>query len=477
MKSERQGVREASIYFVVTGVAQAVAFLLFPIVTRFLAPDAYGAYSLVLAITGFLNTFGSVWVRNVGMRVFFDYVKTGETRSFFLTAAGLQAVVMAVALAIGYLALQALGFELSPPLYVWGSINVLVSDLYALILNTLRAERRAFTFGLAEIVSALLRLAGTAGALVVGYSSPTVLFVAATAAVAAGGVLVLPALWRRLSGPSYVNRACIRELVRLGIPSIPLSLGGWLISLSDRLLLEYFSTTSVVGLYSAAFGLADRAVGAVVGALFMAAWPAILSTWTQSSRETPARIGSYLRLFILLLTGPVWLLILERDFVLRLLTGPDYWGAAFLIPYAALGALLAGIATYLNRPLELNKHYARLSLITMVGAVANVVLNLILIPRSGALGAAQSTVIAYFVVMVLSRWYSQPLLHVPIPWASFVVALAAAALATGVWLLVPASFLGIAVFLLLYGLLVLLAPERVGGFGLRLGLIPRRSDR
>jgi len=437
------------IYFSTIVVGQLASLLLLPVVTKFLSPSAYGEYALVLATTGLIGTLGTAWIRNVGMRLFFDYLKIERTRAFFWTVAALQAVVMLVCLGGSYVVVgRASALPLS--LCAAAALSVLAGDFYALSLNTLRASHRAMSFGLAEILAAFVRLAGTWLALLAGWRTPTMLFVFATVSVAVAALVAAPGLRRVLAGPVSFERPAVLELVRLGLPSIPLSIGGWIIALSDRTLLAWFLDLRAVGVYSAAYGLADRAVGGLASALFMTAWPAILSAWSHDPLAAPRTIARYLAAFVLLSTGPCVLLMLQHGFVLTLLTSRDYAAGSGVIPYVVASGWLGAVSTYLNRPLELTKRYGTLSAITLVAAGINLALNLWLIPRYGVDAAGFSTMCAFAAMAVLSGIFGQRIVRVPIPWSAVLLAGGATAAATFVSYWVSQPLTAIAAFVLSY---------------------------
>jgi O-antigen/teichoic acid export membrane protein len=56
---------------------------------------------------------------------------------------------------------------------------------------------------------------------------------------------------------------------------------------------------------------------------------------------------------------------------------------------------LGGFGSYLNRHLELHKRFATLSGISLAGALLNLALNLLWIPRYGMMGAASATLANY----------------------------------------------------------------------------------
>jgi O-antigen/teichoic acid export membrane protein len=63
--------------------------------------------------------------------------------------------------------------------------------------------------------------------------------------------------------------------------------------------------------------------------------------------------------------------------------------------------------------------------VTGAAAAVNVVLNLVLIPRYGMMGAAVATIAAYTTMFAGMSWWSQRIYHVPYQWRRVVTAVLA----------------------------------------------------
>jgi O-antigen/teichoic acid export membrane protein len=82
----------------------------------------------------------------------------------------------------------------------------------------------------------------------------------------------------------------------------------------------------------------------------------------------------------------------------RHIIGPGYWGGLNIVPVVLLGYVFLGISTNLSAGIYIEKKTKYAPLVTGVGAVVNVVANLLLIPPFGMLGAAWATFLAYFIM-------------------------------------------------------------------------------
>lgn len=390
-------IRQTALYFGSVLVGQALSFLLLPIVTHYLTASDYGEYALATAVSGLVAMFGSAWIRNVGMRFYYDALARGSSKAFYLTTAPLQVLLF---LAIYVPTIYIVGsFELvtlTPRLWISAGLAMLMSDQFNYATSLLRAEQRATSFAVAEIGSGILRFAATVLGLLMGIRTAALLFDAASVGFAIGFVFALIALWRNLAGPAALDRQALGEILRTGPKSVPFSLSAWLERLADRLILQHFLGTTVVGIYSVAYTLGERILSSLVQAVFMMAWPNILAAWTEGEAPSArAAIRSAQWLYAWITVGPTVFLVAYGGALTRLLVAPEFHAAAGVVPIVAVAIWLGGLGTYLNRHFELSKRYGSLSTISLAGAGINVAVTWVLVPSYGMMGAAVGTLVNY----------------------------------------------------------------------------------
>lgn len=457
------GLRRSLIYFSTVASGQALSFLLLPFVSRALSPEAYGAYSLALAVSTLVGMIASSWVRNVGLRLYFDAATRGTTRGFFVGTALLQTVAFFALYGATLVVMGWIGLELAPlRVMISAGVTMLVGDLAVYATTLLRAEQRAGAFAVSEIGAGVLRFGFTLGGLAAGLRSAELLFNAQSAGYAIAAAFAVPVLWRRLSGPTNVDWVGTLEVVRHGPASLPFSVAGWIERLADRLVLEHFLGTAVVGIYSIGYTVGERTIGALVKAVFMMAWPDILSAYqaggTGAARSAVRRGQS---LYAWFATGPVVFMIVYGADFMRWIAGEAYHDAAPLVGIVSASMWLGGYASYLNRHLELEKRFGVLSGVRMAGALANLALNVWLVPRYGMLGAAWATM-ANRVLNAIVFWLIRDRRLVEVPVGALAGALTVSGVAWGLASLVPSPPLGqMAVFVVLYAPTALVAMRRL----------------
>jgi polysaccharide transporter, PST family len=225
--------------------------------------------------------------------------------------------------------------------------------------------------------------------------APLVAFVVASAVEAAVGALGLVAAYRLTGGALITWRASVARARGLLRDAWPLALSGVMASVYmriDQVLLGQFLDDRQVGIYAVAVRIAELwyFVPLTVMGTFL---PLLVAARQQ---DEPAYRAMLQRLFTCMVAFSylaALLTSLAAGPIVRLLYGVEYGGAApclavmvWTVPFVSLG--LVRSAWYVAENLALY------SLLTMVaGAVANVALNLVLIPRHGVLGAAAAAVV------------------------------------------------------------------------------------
>ena len=186
----------------------------------------------------------------------------------------------------------------------------------------------------------------------------------------------------------------VRSLLRVSLPILFVGFSYILMGHIDKLMLAHFADAAAVGLYAAAFRL-SRQLGVVQGAMAPVIAPLVSALDHRRSHDDLARVYHVVTRWTMLVALPlVTISAVWGDAVLGL------FGDAFRGGWILLGLLLAGQVANLGggvamQFLQMTGEQDRDLRILLTGLGANVVLNLLLISRYGAIGAAIATAIAF----------------------------------------------------------------------------------
>lgn len=200
---------------------------------------------------------------------------------------------------------------------------------------------------------------------------------------------------RRLIGRP--SRAQLKQLAISGAVLLPTMLSGWVLMVADRLFLVQYVTTEQLGYYA----IANKITGLLHVAMtpIYAAWVSLaLSIQHEpNARERYAAMSRYIIMVVLIAALGLGLFAIE---ILLVMTRPAYLPAAPYVGVLAYVQVFTAFGQVLYISALASKSLPAVSGTVVLGAVLNIVLNFILIPRFGLWGATLATVAGYGVPQV-----------------------------------------------------------------------------
>jgi len=402
--------KRSSFYFISNVTVVLAGLVSMPIWTRLFTTEQYGLFSLFNVTLAFMVAFSKFGMQHATLRFFAD-VRAGkmavDLRQYYSTmffgGLALSLIVTGIVAIAAYLVMasreQSLIVALIPPVAACVVLQATTNILVAFV----RAEQRAKLHSLLNVLRrygklalALLMIAAL-GARVANIFWGYALF-----GLVMVGSLALGLLRRGRLSPSAVSWKLLREGLAYGFPMIWLEVSNAILSLGDRYVLQYYAGPAAVGLYSVGYNTSQMAVSLLARPLRLAVVPMYLASWAEAGEEATRQfltraLRGYAGLAIPLALGVSWF----GDEIVRLIATDKFAQSTEVIPWVAAAlAIHGGYAVY-AAGLYIFKKTRVLMWATLAAAALNLLLNLWLVPRSGAVGAAQATLIAY---VVLGLW-------------------------------------------------------------------------
>ncbi len=221
-------------------------------------------------------------------------------------------------------------------------------------------------------------------------------------------------LWKFFS-LSQMSKKMFFEMLRFSIPLIPNTICWWISSSTDRLMIIAWIGTAANGLYSVAHKIPS--VLSVVVNIFVQAWQISANEefGQKGSSEFYSEIFEVLSAFCFVGAS---LMILCSRIEIRLITNSEYYDAWPIMSALIMGMTFFSFAQFLGTIYTANKKTAMAFITNLIAAVVNVVLNIFMIGRYGAVGAAIATSISYFVLWITRIITTDKIIHLKIKWLS-----------------------------------------------------------
>lgn len=225
----------------------------------------------------------------------------------------------------------------------------------------------------------------------------------------------------------------VGRALRFGLPDLPVRSASWALKVADRLILQHFTSLSVVAIYSVGYGVAKLPFDLVANGIHWAIVPFFYATaTTESERHSQAlfaRIATY-NVVILAFLGAATVLF-GRELI-AVLASAKYADAERVLPIVVAASFLQASAHIPNKGLFLKEKTAYLPLLVVIPAAVNIGLNFLLIPSYGMMGAAWATLIAYALMIVMTLSVSQAVYRIPYESGRIARVIAIAVLVAGV---------------------------------------------
>ncbi len=423
--------------------SKLIAVALLPLYTRYLTADDYGLAEVMFAAVVAASIVVRLGLIEALLRFYYREgedparVLAGSFAALFWLATGIALVALPFAGPIS----EALLDQPAPELARISIAGLWVLTLHEFLLTIFRLEERARAFFVTTMANVVAAIALTV-VLVVGLDEGARGLLLGSYLSGAAVVLILIGMhWRRLS--LRVDRELIRRMLRFGLPTMPAELSLYGLNFVDRVIILRSLGAAEAGLYSLAVKFSQGVT--ILARGFQLAWPPLAYSIRDddAARRTYAAVVTYFVAGSAFVVAGLWLL---ARWIARALTTPEFFAS-----YEAVGLISTGVALYalylvlvviLGRTGRTEFNFPA----TGAALAANVVLNLLLVPPLGIVGAGLALVASYLVVLTLMYGFTQRLFPVPYEWSRLLRATLAAALvvAAGELLLPTSGLLGLA---------------------------------
>lgn len=405
-----------------TFLGMLLDILIKKVMTSYLSPADFGTYSLaltVISITGAVATLGL----NEGVPRYIAFFRGRQedqkVHELIISAilmgliAGLLAIMVSPSL---FHSLAGEGFDAQGK--ILAVVKILVFAVpFTILLNLTVAIYRGFdrtnvNMYFYNIIRPISLLGFASAAVLFGASLKGVVLADLISMVFTFGIMsvyfikkppVKPELKIKFSEPT---RQLIRYSFPLLITATLLNLMSWI----DTIMLGYFQPTEVVGVYNAVYPIVGF-LSLVIASMGYVYVPVASKLWGLNKTQPVGSIYAVMTKWCFLLTFPIFALIfVYPELLITKLYGAEYVGGATSLRILAMGFIANSYFGFNYHTLLASGDSDFLMKCSVASAGINAIINFMLIPEYGMIGAAIGTAVSYAsieVLMTLRAWKKQ----------------------------------------------------------------------
>lgn len=393
-------------------VLKGINFLLLPLYTKYLSPDELGISDSITSITavifpvmvlGLDSAFSAFYFDEKNIQYKFKVFKTIETVLLFTSV-----IPIVIAIGSGYISEIIFGSNEYALIIAVSLVSVSMNLWYLPFSLFVRMENRMTLFAIINIIASLSMICCNILLLSV-FNAGVSSLITSTAIVQ----LIQLLMYIKFGEVKFRNikfdKDLCKSMLRYSLPLLPMVLASWVLNLSDRYILLYYCSEHEVGLY----GIAAR-FGTVIS-LFANGVYMAYTTYAYGKKNDKDAQKQYSRILNAFSVTVLLICFIVSSYgkeLISIMTDVSYQNSYYLLIPILYSQLFYGMNTIVGYAMGFEKKSYYSLLATTSGAMMNVILNIIFIPKFEAVAAAYTTVVSFAAMMIVTYFFAQKLYYV-----------------------------------------------------------------
>ena len=235
------------------------------------------------------------------------------------------------------------------------------------------------------------------------------------------GLVIISELYKFFDIKS-LDKSLFKEIVKYSLPLVPTYILWWITSASDRYFVIAMVSSAENGIYSAAHKIPTLLL--LVTTLFYQAW----QMSAIENKDDSDLSGYYKQVYgaysSLLFIAAAGLIMIAKPFTYILVDNDPEKNFVFgyhYTPILIIAMIFQCLCQFLSSIYNVRKKPVNSMVTSIVAAVVNIVLDILLIPRLGAYGAGLATMTAYFACFMVRVFDTRSYVKFDISWFKMIV--------------------------------------------------------
>jgi len=416
----------AAIYGLGSLIMQAAGFVLLPLYLRCLSREELGTLELA---TRLAETAGTLLLLGGFRQALFALYAQAQTpvekRRMVTATYALLIAMLGIGLAL-FVPLSIVNI-LPAPILLLAVLSVILEPFLLMPLCLMQARSESLWYVGLVAIQFFVRLA--LAIWLVAWWGWGVLGVLSAQAIVSGSLGLLFSARELLRGVCWPGFADLRAILSFALPLVPSGVCFFVLHHGDRFFLWAYATAGEVGEYGIAYKLGMLVTTFGLGPLYMV-WSARMYKLAHEPLAAQTFGQMFTRMLAWVFLTGLGLCLFVGD-GLRWMGGKEFPLATRLVPAVVLACCFQAFATLADGGLYIRRRTDRKLWISLLAALAMLVLYALLIPWGGVNGAAVATVVGFGWLALLTYLFSQPLFTIRYEWGRLGALLG---ITIGIWL-------------------------------------------
>jgi O-antigen/teichoic acid export membrane protein len=402
-------------YGTAIGAERFISFLIIPLLTKTLPQEIYGVWTQIIITTGLMSPVVLLGFPSAMVRFISGKKDNQEKSTLFHGMLGIESLNLFLVTALIIILKPFLGRMMFGDarffdfIYLFGFF--LAADaLFELTIAFLWADKQIRLLSIYSFLKNGIRIGILALAILLFHID---LFHAIIFIVVVQFLLVICVyinhVFKKVGFSIWTRKVRWREIMLFSFPLIPYSVFIWTNNFVDRYFILHILNINRVSIYAVSYSLA-AVIGVFYSVLGFTIYPHMAALWNEGDKiGASGVICKAIRYYFFFAVPSIAGLTILSAPIIKIVSTAEYFLSWQVIFWLCLGIAVFGLYELNVFAILLAKKTILNLKITAVALVVNVILNIIMIPRIGILGAAVSTcvsnsVLAFWTIAVSKRY-------------------------------------------------------------------------
>ncbi|MFZ4400522.1 MAG: polysaccharide biosynthesis C-terminal domain-containing protein [Bacteroidales bacterium] len=415
LKSLRSSLTNTFIYGIGNLATKLVGFILIPIYVKYFPTSTYGVLGL-LEVTGIaLTSILGLALSQALYRWYWDEEYISKRKSIFFTLLLFLSVFLTLMVIIShfttsYLSAAIFGDTSFSNLVFLVILASSLQILMQIIATLIQLQQKAILYTISYISILIIQLSLTVFFITYLNLGLKGIYYAQIISLCFYFLIVLLFIINNIV--LKFELSLLLKMLIYSFPWIVSNIAALVISISDRYFIRIFGNLGDLGVYQFGYKIANTLSVLVIASAQMAIFPLMFKKMNDpDAKRFYSKMMTYFTFGVMFFV--LFLNFYGLEIIKVLAKKQEYWESFSIIPFISLGIIFAMLKDLASMQLQIVKKSALISKIVVSSAIFSLLINFLIIPVYGSMGAAISFIISQFFYFLLMLYFAQKHYHLP----------------------------------------------------------------
>lgn len=395
MNKNKEFIKNTIILFIGKLATQFISLLLLPLYTHYLLKDDYGTVDLLQT---YISLFIPILTLRIDSSVFRFLIDKRNKEDEIINVLSNTLFILFCVIVITLILGSIIGLFVEIKYYLYVLINIIIVMCSSIMLQILRGLGKNKEYSFSSIITATITLLVNILLIVIFKLNASSILVSS---IIANFICIIYVIVKinliKYIHVKKINKHIIKEILRYSFPMIPNSLSWWIVNVSDRTIISLVLGVSINAIYTVSCKFSNI-LNSIFSIISMA-WQESATLYINDSDRDKFFTEMINNIFMVFSTISL-IIISFLPFVYNIIIGDSYMSSYNYIPillYANSWNVLIGLigGIYIAK-----KKTKQIASTTIISAILNITINLVLIKFIGLYASCVSTLLSYIIMSI-----------------------------------------------------------------------------